>query len=396
MPFKGNAPATTAVLAGQVEILFGALPPLLPHVSSGRCARSRSAPPSARRRCQTCLPSPRAGFPDFDIALWLGFFAPKGTPPAIIKRLETELMQIAQSPNSRTRSRSRAWSLCHGAAELGKLLNTEITTIRRCSRRRTSKWNEGQEDGDVQRERHRSRLPNLLEWLEREAPDIACLQELKAADTPSRRAPPRRRLRGHLARAEAAVERRRHPGKGKTDRARRGLPGTGGHAKPLSRGGGAGHARRVPVPAQRQSPARPEVRVQARVVRAPHRHAKALYAAGTRWCWPATTTSCRRRSTSTTRSRGARMRCCSRRRASATAGCSPRVGRPIRTQASRTSASTRSGITSVSTGSATPGCASITCCSTDARAAARVGGRGSLGRGLEKASDHAPAWVTLV
>ena len=49
-----------------------------------------------------------------------------------------------------------------------------------------------------------SRLPHLLQWLEREAPDIVCLQELKAADaTLSGRADPRRGLRRDLAGAEA-------------------------------------------------------------------------------------------------------------------------------------------------------------------------------------------------
>src|SRR4051812_34232236 len=36
IPFKGNAPATTAILGGQIEVLFGALPPLLPHVAAGK------------------------------------------------------------------------------------------------------------------------------------------------------------------------------------------------------------------------------------------------------------------------------------------------------------------------------------------------------------------------
>ena len=55
--------------------------------SPASCARSRSAPPSARRRCPMCRPSPRTGFPGFEVSLWLGFFAPKGTPAPIVTRL---------------------------------------------------------------------------------------------------------------------------------------------------------------------------------------------------------------------------------------------------------------------------------------------------------------------
>jgi tripartite-type tricarboxylate transporter receptor subunit TctC len=129
VPFKGNAPATTAVLANQVEILFGALPPLLPHVSSGRL-RALAISSGKRSPSLPAIPTvAEAGFPDFDISLWLGFFAPKGTPPAIIKRLEAELLQIAQSPELKDLLEKQGLEpYANGAAELGKLVKSEITT----------------------------------------------------------------------------------------------------------------------------------------------------------------------------------------------------------------------------------------------------------------------------
>jgi tripartite-type tricarboxylate transporter receptor subunit TctC len=97
IPYKGNAPATTAVLGGQVEFLFGALPPLLPHVTAGKL-RALAISSGKRSASLPDVPSvAEQGFPDFDMALWLGFFAPKGTPAPIVKRLETELLAIAQS-----------------------------------------------------------------------------------------------------------------------------------------------------------------------------------------------------------------------------------------------------------------------------------------------------------
>jgi tripartite-type tricarboxylate transporter receptor subunit TctC len=129
VPFKGNAPATTAVLANQVEILFGALPPLLPHVSSGRL-RALAISSGKRSPSLPAIPTvAEAGFPDFDISLWLGFFAPKGTPPAIIKRLEAELLHIAQSPELKDLLEKQGLEpYANGAAELGKLVRSEITT----------------------------------------------------------------------------------------------------------------------------------------------------------------------------------------------------------------------------------------------------------------------------
>jgi tripartite-type tricarboxylate transporter receptor subunit TctC len=129
VPFKGNAPATTAVLANQVEILFGALPPLLPHVSSGRL-RALAISSGKRSPSLPAIPTvAEAGFPDFDISLWLGFFSPKGTPPAIIKRLEAELLHIAQSPELKDLLEKQGLEpYANGAAELGKLVRSEITT----------------------------------------------------------------------------------------------------------------------------------------------------------------------------------------------------------------------------------------------------------------------------
>ena len=127
VPFKGNGPATTAVLAGEVQALFGALPPLLPHVSTGKV---RALAISSAKRSQSLPDVPtvaESGFPKFDVTLWLGFFAPRGTPPPVLKRLETELVQIAQSAEMREMMSRQGLDANSGsAAELGRLVAIEI------------------------------------------------------------------------------------------------------------------------------------------------------------------------------------------------------------------------------------------------------------------------------
>ena len=127
VPFKGNAPATTAVLGGQVEILFGGLPPLLPHVANGRL---RALAISTAKRSPSAPDVPtvaESGYPGFDIALWLGFFAPKGTPPAVVKRLETELLQIAGSAELKELLEKQGLEPRAGdGAELARLVRSEI------------------------------------------------------------------------------------------------------------------------------------------------------------------------------------------------------------------------------------------------------------------------------
>ena len=127
IPFKGNGPATTAVVGGEVQVLFGAVPPLLGHVSVGRV---RALAISSGKRSQELADVPtvaESGYPGFDMALWLGFFAPNGTPPAVIKRLESALVQIVQSPEMKellTRQGVEPYSM--GSADLAKLVRAEI------------------------------------------------------------------------------------------------------------------------------------------------------------------------------------------------------------------------------------------------------------------------------
>jgi tripartite-type tricarboxylate transporter receptor subunit TctC len=131
VPYKGNAPATTAVLGNQVEVLFGGLPPLLPHVAAGKV---RALAISSGKRSPSLPDVPtvaESGFPGYDMALWLGFFAPKGTPPAIIKRLETELLQIARSPELKAALEKQGLEAYPvGSAELGSLLKADIQTYK--------------------------------------------------------------------------------------------------------------------------------------------------------------------------------------------------------------------------------------------------------------------------
>jgi tripartite-type tricarboxylate transporter receptor subunit TctC len=127
IPFKGNGPATTAVLAGEVQALFGALPPLLPHVKTGRV---RALAVSTGKRLESVPDVPtvaESGYPGFDIALWLGFFTPKNTPRPIIQRLESELIQIARSADIKEQMGKQGLEAqSASAAELAKLLKAEI------------------------------------------------------------------------------------------------------------------------------------------------------------------------------------------------------------------------------------------------------------------------------
>ena len=56
VPYRGAAPAVTDLVAGQVQLLFADLPPLLPHIKAGSMPPWRSPRGTAARRCRMCRP----------------------------------------------------------------------------------------------------------------------------------------------------------------------------------------------------------------------------------------------------------------------------------------------------------------------------------------------------
>ena len=128
VPYKGNGPAGTATIGGQVQALFGSMPAVLPHAKGGRL---RPIAVGTAKRSQALPEVPtvaESGYPGFEVSLWLGFFAPKGTPAAIISRLQGELTKIAQSPEMKEQfERNGADAITTTQAELVKLMKSELT-----------------------------------------------------------------------------------------------------------------------------------------------------------------------------------------------------------------------------------------------------------------------------
>ena len=88
IPYNGNGPAGTAVVGGQVEILFGSLPALLPHAKSGRVRALAVGTPKRSSSLPDVPTVAESGYPGFDASLWLALMAPVGTPQPILDRLQ--------------------------------------------------------------------------------------------------------------------------------------------------------------------------------------------------------------------------------------------------------------------------------------------------------------------
>jgi len=133
VPFNGNGPAGTATIGGQVQILFGSMPAVLPQAKAGRLRALAVGTPKRSPSMPEVPTVAESGYPGFDASLWLGFFAPKGTPAPVLKRLYTELVTVATSPEMKEQfERNGAEPLVSASpAELTKLMQTEIEKYRK-------------------------------------------------------------------------------------------------------------------------------------------------------------------------------------------------------------------------------------------------------------------------
>ena len=101
IPYSGNGPAGIAVVSGQVEILFGSLPALLSQAKSGRVRALAVGTPKRSPSLPDVPTVAESGYPGFDASLWLALMAPAGTPPAVIDRVNRELVALIAMPEMR-------------------------------------------------------------------------------------------------------------------------------------------------------------------------------------------------------------------------------------------------------------------------------------------------------
>ena len=99
VPYKGAGPALNDLIGGHVDLFFSGYPAAVPHVQTG--ALKLLAVSSGKRSQQAPnIPTvAEAGnMPGFDITLWQGFFAPRGTPAEVTGRLNAEINKILAEP----------------------------------------------------------------------------------------------------------------------------------------------------------------------------------------------------------------------------------------------------------------------------------------------------------
>jgi tripartite-type tricarboxylate transporter receptor subunit TctC len=102
IPYRGTAQAVTDILGGQIEAMFLPIHVALPHVKTGKLV-ALGIGSDKRHPLLPELPTlkeAKAG--DVNVDMWFGIFAPPGTPPAEVQKLNQELRDILASPEVRT------------------------------------------------------------------------------------------------------------------------------------------------------------------------------------------------------------------------------------------------------------------------------------------------------
>jgi tripartite-type tricarboxylate transporter receptor subunit TctC len=99
VPYKGGAPAAAAVAAGDVQFGVMAVPGAAPHLKSGR-GKVIGITTAKKSPLDPSWATPRdAGIPDLDASIWVGLFAPKGTPQAVVDQINKEVRATLALPD---------------------------------------------------------------------------------------------------------------------------------------------------------------------------------------------------------------------------------------------------------------------------------------------------------
>jgi tripartite-type tricarboxylate transporter receptor subunit TctC len=97
VPYKGSAPGTADLLAGNVQFMFNALPSMLPHIQAGKIhALGTTGPKRSPQLPDT--PTIKETVPGYEVVTWYSFVAPAGTPKPVIEKLNREISAIIESP----------------------------------------------------------------------------------------------------------------------------------------------------------------------------------------------------------------------------------------------------------------------------------------------------------
>ena len=127
IPHKGSDQARTAVLGGQVDIMFDAISTIVSQVHAGKL---KALGTSGKKRSSVTPDIPtiaEAGVPGYEATIWLGLMAPAATPKPILERLSGEVRKVIDAPDVKENwAKQGASPMAMTPEEFGKFLRADI------------------------------------------------------------------------------------------------------------------------------------------------------------------------------------------------------------------------------------------------------------------------------
>lgn len=125
VPYRGNAPALTDLIAGQVQLMFADAPSSIEHIRAGKL-RALAVTTPERSEIMPELPAVNEFLPGFVASNWYGLAAPKNTPAEIVGRLNAEINAVLTEPRVKARLADLgALALTGSPADFGRFMSTE-------------------------------------------------------------------------------------------------------------------------------------------------------------------------------------------------------------------------------------------------------------------------------
>ncbi|MCL4182391.1 MAG: tripartite tricarboxylate transporter substrate binding protein BugD [Burkholderiaceae bacterium] len=98
VPYKGTAPALADLMGGQVDILCDQTTNTTPQIKSGKVTALALTAPQRIESLKELPTMAESGYPDFNVSIWHGMYAPKGTPKPVLDRLVAALQEALKDP----------------------------------------------------------------------------------------------------------------------------------------------------------------------------------------------------------------------------------------------------------------------------------------------------------
>jgi tripartite-type tricarboxylate transporter receptor subunit TctC len=125
VPYRGSAPALTDMLAGNVHVMFDNMPPSLPHIKAGKL-RALGVTTAQRSQALPDVPAVGETVAGYEASAFFGLAVPKGTPAAIVERLNKDVNAALKDPKVAARLADMGGIQIGGsAADFTKLVEAE-------------------------------------------------------------------------------------------------------------------------------------------------------------------------------------------------------------------------------------------------------------------------------